>query len=83
MILFFLLCIFATSCSSPKPTPTVSAISPFKPGEVVYLKIDSTKAIIKYDLGEIDESVFLYRIVLKDNKGIHNKFVMSSELFKK
>jgi len=80
-ILFILLLAF-TACTSSVESPEPK--SPFVSGDIVYLKIDSTKAIIKYELGKFDDSNFAYRINYKDSKGeIKGKFILSSELFKK
>lgn len=84
-IIFILLTLFLMSCkhnvSEPKlPEP----IPPFKSGDLVYFKLDSSRAIIKTNWGLYDTDIWLYRISYKDKKGeIDSKFILSSELFKK
>ena len=60
-------------------------ISPYKTGDVVYFKLDSSKAVIVDDLGKADENGdFYYRISKKEDGKIKYKwFISSSELFKK
>ena len=80
LLLAFTACTSSVESSVEPPEPK----SPFVSGDIVYLKIDSTKAIIKYELGKFDDSNFAYRINYKDSKGeIKGKFILSSELFKK
>lgn len=58
--------------------------SPFKSGDIVYFKIDTTKALIKFELGQFDETNFIYRVDSKNAKNeVVSKFALSSELFKK
>ena len=81
-LLFILFVIaFLSSCNDEKKPQSKS---PFKVGDMVYLKIDTTRVLIKYELGKFDEDNFLYRISFKNSKGeIIGKFVLSSEIFSK
>lgn len=63
-------------------TKKVELNDPFKSGDIVYMKLDTTKVIIKYNLGLFDEENFAYRISYKEGDKIINKFALSSELFK-
>ena len=72
-----------SACSSNE-VKTPEPVSPFKSGDIVYFKLDSTKAVITFELGQFDENTFAYRINYKNNEGkIVGKFILSSEIFKK
>ena len=79
LLLLSILSIFL-SCSKIEK---IEDNTPFKSGEEVYLKIDTTRAIIIYDVGRWDDNIFVYCISYKNNDEIVKKFVLSSELFKK
>jgi len=77
IILILLVALFL-SCGESKPE--VAEVPPFKVGDIVYLKIDTTKVIINMDLGKFDNDNFLYRVrYSKDKCGL----ILSSEVFKK
>ena len=77
------LSVVMSACTSTE-VKTPEPVLPFKSGDIVYFKLDSTKAVIKYELGKFDENTFAYRINYKNNEGkIVGKFILSSEIFKK
>jgi hypothetical protein len=67
------------SCSKPEK---VEIKDPFKSGEIVYLKLDTTKVLIKMKLGQFDEENFSYWVTYKNGDKVEGKIALSSELFK-
>lgn len=79
-ILFVLTLLIVISCSKPEKTVLKD---PFKSGDVAYMKLDSTKVVIKMQLGLADENNFAYVISYKENGEVKTKwFTLSSELIK-
>lgn len=54
----------------------------FQVGDVVYFKIDTTKAIIVMDLGQVDKDNYWYLVSYKNCDKKVTKSVLSSSLFK-
>jgi hypothetical protein len=80
--LLILLIIIFYSCVDNKVVDNVE--SPFKSGEMIYFKIDTTMAVIKFDLGKFDDVNYAYVVSYKEGDKIKGKwFVLSSEIFKK
>ena len=75
--------LFFLSCSNSEKPVKQEIKDPFKSGEMVYLKLDTTKVLIKLKLGQFDEENYLYRISYKNDSGlVISRFAYSSELFK-
>ena len=75
--------LFFLSCSNTEKPVTQENKPEFKSGEMVYLKLDTTKVLIKLELGLFDQDNYLYRITYKDDTGkVITRFAYSSELFK-
>jgi hypothetical protein len=79
-ILFgLLLTIIIVSCKDKTP----ASVSPFNAGDIAYFKLDTTRVVIKLELGLLDDKNFAYIASYKGKDGEnHNKFVVSSELMK-
>ena len=81
-IVSLMLLIFIIWIVKPDTQQTQTISKPFESGDIVYLKLDSTKLVISYELGMFDEKNFAYRATYKEGEKIVGKFVLSSELLK-
>lgn len=77
------LSVVMSACTSSTEVKTPEPVLPFKSGDIVYFKLDSTKAVITYELGKVDETNYAYRINYKNGDKIVGKFILSSQIFKK